>query len=204
MPVNITPVDAFTDPVQGPADGEAVNSANAILGLQDLADRTLYCNNRIVGTNQGQVIDVPFSAEHSGTAVWSPDTWGFSQVSDATAGADFHIVLPASVNRIDAVFARLRPAGSHAGLPGSMPRLKLFEADFSTSGVITFTELEDIVDPSASVAAYELTHSFDSGAISHVVAPGLKQYFFRFTGEQGTNFKTGLQLFRLWLTVHGD
>lgn len=47
MPSNITDVDEFTDPVQGPTDGEAATGASVLLGLQDLANRTRYLKNQL-------------------------------------------------------------------------------------------------------------------------------------------------------------
>ena len=49
MPTNITDVSAFTDPVVGPADGDALNAASALTGLQGLANRTRKLVDRTTG-----------------------------------------------------------------------------------------------------------------------------------------------------------
>lgn len=47
MPVNITDVDAFTDPITAPAGADAANAASVVQIAQKLANRTRYLFNRI-------------------------------------------------------------------------------------------------------------------------------------------------------------
>lgn len=47
MPINITDVNEFTDPVQAPDDGDPANGATFQLGIQDLANRTRNLFNRL-------------------------------------------------------------------------------------------------------------------------------------------------------------
>jgi hypothetical protein len=47
MPSNVTDVDAFTDPVQIPADTEEATSASVLLFVQSLANRTRNLKNRV-------------------------------------------------------------------------------------------------------------------------------------------------------------
>lgn len=49
MPVNITDVDVFTDPVQAPADGDSANGVTFQLTPQHLANRTRNLKNRLDG-----------------------------------------------------------------------------------------------------------------------------------------------------------
>lgn len=46
MPVSITDADTFTTTVEAIADGEALNSTNLRVSVQDLADRTKFLYNR--------------------------------------------------------------------------------------------------------------------------------------------------------------
>jgi hypothetical protein len=46
MPTNITDVDTFTDPIQGPADADAQTAASYNLGFQGLANRTRNLKNK--------------------------------------------------------------------------------------------------------------------------------------------------------------
>lgn len=48
MPTTITDVSTFTTPVLGPAGGEARTAASVLTGLQALANRTAYINDRLV------------------------------------------------------------------------------------------------------------------------------------------------------------
>lgn len=57
MPVNITDVDAFTDPITAPAGADAANAASVVDVAQKLANRTRYLANLI--------------GEASGSAEWA-------------------------------------------------------------------------------------------------------------------------------------
>jgi hypothetical protein len=48
MPTNLTDVDTFTDPIQGPADSDAQAAAAYNLGFQGLANRTRNLRNDVV------------------------------------------------------------------------------------------------------------------------------------------------------------
>jgi len=54
MPQNITDVDVFTDPIVAPADGDALDAASALVGLQGLSNRTRNIDSRFDA--DGQII----------------------------------------------------------------------------------------------------------------------------------------------------
>lgn len=77
MPNNVTDVDTFTDPIQYPADGEAIDQVSEAIPAQGLANRTRNNKNRIdaietAATGVGCTIGV------TGTAVADNLQTGFS------------------------------------------------------------------------------------------------------------------------------
>jgi hypothetical protein len=78
MPTSLTDVDAFTAPIQGPADGDVQGAAAYNLGFQGLANRTRNLKNRIDG---GDAITKRLLASDF---AYDPTEW---EIDGATAGA---------------------------------------------------------------------------------------------------------------------
>lgn len=67
MPNNITPVSAFTSPVQAPADGDAANDATFALAPQALTNRTEHNKDRLDGLSTSASFTVGTSSTTSGS-----------------------------------------------------------------------------------------------------------------------------------------
>lgn len=142
MPTNITDSSTFSDPVQIPADGDAVNSAAELLSAQSLANRTRYLKNQIelVDISAGEfnyrtpavrLITVPFLAmraagSHLAAIAYDPATgvryWALSSTNTVFL---FPITLPKG-STLATVSAKV--GQGTAGAPGQMT-LKVWKQD---------------------------------------------------------------------------
>lgn len=84
----------------------------------------------------------------------------------------------------------IKGAGGHGGLPTTMPTLGLYKQ--LPSGATT--QIASINDASANTTQYQLEHSLQASGLSEPLVANTT-YFFKFTGEAGTNKQTLLQLF---------
>lgn len=78
MPNNITDVDTFTDPIQAPADGDALNATTLDLAPQGLANRTRHNKNRLDAGAEY------FVGQITGTSVAILGTWTLTTVSKSS------------------------------------------------------------------------------------------------------------------------
>lgn len=94
MPINITDVDAFTDPATRPAGSDVRNSASVQGPFQALANRTRWLVGMLGGvsgagewsykTSRSRVVTLPLQAGITGGSnVWSRDT---SEIASASIG----------------------------------------------------------------------------------------------------------------------
>jgi hypothetical protein len=205
---NVTDVDAFTDPIDFPADGDAATSASILSFLQDVANRTRYILNRAITKNTGTVA-IPIIA---GTASTNA---GFIQGDDgenadasgsisqnSIAGAPEYMFAVLGMPRFGTLvrmrvgFAGRSSGGVRAGLPGTMPIFKLYRQVKSGGG--GRTEVISVTDPSGSVGVYEANHDVVSSDVAIALAPG-QLWFFRVYGETGANEQVGAAVY--WLEV---
>lgn len=205
MPVNITDADTWTATIQAPADGDAVSSASAKIGVQGLANRSLYIASRVPGAAQGGVW-VPINplagvASSSGTGTWlSGGTWINSAHGTKTVG--FGFACPHG-GTIQSIRAWITPAGSHAGLPATMPQITAAFYNLQT-GSATSPAVQ--ADTSASVGAYEAHHAITLTLPSPIqLLPGVgKTGVVSFAGEDSTNANDNLVLYGIELLVEPD
>jgi hypothetical protein len=193
MPQNVVDADTWTVTVETAADGDAVNGASRLLTAQDLADRSRYLYNRTIGPSGVGIWHVPLGDDLVNTAArWAfsqtSTIMGWEQTSVASAGRlRWPIVLPLT-GRITQVEARVdgnlgSGGGTHAGLPGTMPRLGLDRQDHFGG---TSAQVGVVSDPSASVAAYEVLHSITLSGLSEDIDEH-KTWYVYVDGETGAN-----------------
>lgn len=86
------------------------------------------------------------------------------------------------------VEVRLTGAGSHAGLPGTMPLVTVRR--FDTSSGLGFT-LGSASDPSGSVGTFQGSHSITVSGMSHTIDRTVNRYYVQLTAENGANALVG-------------
>jgi len=200
MPATITPVNAWTTPLQGPANGDAVDGGAGAIYFdmgQWLSNRIEYLRQRSLGTDQDTLRVGPHAlrnlssrfAFQSGTG--APIAWNQSDVTDAGLLA-FKLTLPKR-GTITSVTAYVKGAAGHAGLPGTMPALALLSQDIAGIGNGTAEGAQS--DTSGSTGAYQAAHTITiSGLSIAFLHDDLVDYYVHFTGEDGANKLTGLLL----------
>lgn len=195
MPNNLTDVDEWTDPVQSIADGDELDSANLTLGIQDLANRTLFTASRLPGVAPGgvwvAVNPLAGAPSSGGTGTWvSGGNWVNTAHGTKTVGFGFSCP---HGGKVQTLRAWITPAGSHAGLPATMPQLAAQFFNLSSGGS-TSPAVQS--DASPSLVAYESLHNITLTLGSPVLLlPGIsKTGIVSFSGEDSTNANDNLVL----------
>lgn len=204
---NITDVDAFTDPVDIPADGDPATSASLLQFAQDLANRTRYLKNRAIDGLTG-TIAIPIIAS---TGTLSAD---FTQTDDGpnsgssgsliqTATGAIHSRMPVlgmpRFGTLRRMRVTLEGASGHGALPATQPRFRLFRQLKSLDGQSTM--VIDLSDAAASVVAYEASHEITSSDVSIALTPA-QLWSLTVDGEGGANYVNGMQVY--WIEVDVD
>lgn len=205
MPNNVTDADTWTATVQSIADGDELDAANLLLGVQGLANRTLYIASRVPGVAQGGVWvainPLAGGASSSGTGTWvSGGNWVNTAHGTKSVGFGFSCPHGGSIQTLR---AWITPAGSHAGLPATMPQLAAQFFNVQTGGS---TSPATQSDTSGSVGAYETLHAITLTLGSPVaLLPGVsKTGIVSFSGEDSTNANNNLILHGIEFLVEPD
>ena len=194
MPTNHTDVDQFNTVVKF-NDGEAATAASVRAAIEPLADRGHFLRRRLLSGEVGDVVQCRFAPTFNDQAKWvaSLSPVGHSQSDVASA---FYIVFELELPKncvLKEIHATLLGSAGHAGLPATMPRLRLLRQDTGSSGAPT--ALGDQSDTSASVGAYEVPHSVSIAGLSEVIAhDGGNRYYVRIDGEAGANSQAALAI----------
>lgn len=209
MPVNITDVDEFTDPLTEAANGDQVDSNVRLTHGQKIANRTRYLANRTPGAVGTVPWPLPISAaaRHNPEDIGGTGRWEFApeiagvrtpvwlQVAADTATPDpdlpqLYITLPRRVGtQLTAARVRLHGdlggTGAHPDLPSTLPRLEVIALDVFT-GVATLVASAD--DAPADVAAYETAHDLSITGLTQDLSGGGGDWVtVCLFGEGGTN-----------------
>lgn len=136
-----------------------------------------------------------YSATH-----WDYTSLGRLRQQSTTGGVycHFELELPHGA-ALTGVSIYIDPAGSHAGVPSSKPKLSVYKEIITSAAQ---TQLgSTATDGSLSVGAYEPVHGFSVAFAAETVNRETTRYFARFEGESGTNALTGLDIIGLLTTV---
>lgn len=207
----LTETSTFDVSIYPPKGGTSALASDVADGEQHLANRTKYLNDtkapKANPTFTGTVTvptllvsgDINFSSPHSHvvgpsglSAVnaddWTPNSAGarYARTLGATTGIGWAFTIPAGAT-ITSVRVRVVPAGMHAGLPGTMPQLQLYELSPSDDADVQITSVNDT---SGSVVSYEAAHDIVSTGLSYVVS-NERVIQARVYGEGGANEKGG-------------
>lgn len=186
------PTGAVVASYANPADGaDRVNAASVTVAIRGLTDDVARL---AVGKRSPRTWLGNFSAPCAGGS-WLFDgaLWLNNSLTDN--GSCF-LTLPLTPEilgdglEIEAFSVRIRPfTAARAGLPGTMPRVRLSRMALATGAV---TVIQSVNDGSASVPAYETYHAIDQNGIGEPVNHATHAYWLEFRSESGINTSTGL------------
>lgn len=208
MPADITDVSEYTDPIVVPTNGDAVNGEGLLELAQGLSNRTAYLHDAVLGLGTGGAAyanNLNGLYNPSSRFAFIPDTidsevvMGWSQTSVTDAGMLLFKLDTPKVGTLDAVIVKLAHSGTHSGMPGTMPNIKVYSQSYAV-GPAARVELDTQVDTSANETAYESLHSITIFGLGAVCAEGV-EYFLELTGENGANKQPGLMLIAIETVV---
>lgn len=195
MPTTVTPVDAWTTPIQVPNDGtEIANQASLLLFVQALADQATYMRKGIPGLAASIQVEVPlFDGYNINTRFSRLSSGGVIQSNITDAGeVVYHLPVP-PYGKIDQLHllcdGRDGTFGSaHGGLPATMPQLALkrVTATAGNTDVTTAAVGSTATDSSASAAAYDKVHLISKTGMAHTILAD-SSYWVSIKGEAGAN-----------------
>lgn len=190
MPQNVTESDAWTTPLTAAADGDAVNGANFLTVMQGYANRLKSLGVRVPGVVVGHnSLWPPTPSEVNsdwGTPMGVSTVFGPALTQRGITGTPTAIVQLTNVpnkGTLKSVTATVKGTG-HSGLPATLPHMKLWK--IALTGAAVTTLIEDVVDPSASQAAYDVVHQISTATFTEVLDTA-KAFFAEFRGEAGAN-----------------
>lgn len=130
-----------------------------------------------------------------------PTQWtnidGFFQ-TDTTSAAIAWVDLDLPHNStLTALSVSVSAGSGHGGLPAVMPAIRAYQMTDSDSVAITVSTS----DTSASVGAFQSTHSISVSGLSVLIDRSTSRYALRFTSESGLNAADDLLLFSCTATV---
>jgi hypothetical protein len=125
MSKELTDVDSYVATVTSPVDGDAVTGAAIENGLQDLANRTYFLKQRLMGSAGGDEFRPSLAALVRDTLTWSYDasdlTFNWRQYATGSEGfLVFELILP-KMGVINSLTAVVKGGPGHSALPGTMP-----------------------------------------------------------------------------------
>lgn len=206
MPGNITPVNTWTTPLTGPAAGDPVNGGAGAPSFdmgQKLANRIEFLKERTHYTETDQTMQFPLIVLPQDANAW----WQFGAVPAGpngllqtnVAGARvmwLDIELP-KYGKLKELHLQLVGAPAHAGLPGTMPGIALYQQDMTS--VAAATLLQSATDSSGTTGAYQQAHNIALTALNLTLdASQLIHYSLRVAGETGANSLVNLCVYGLY------
>jgi hypothetical protein len=204
MPNNLTDSNAFTSPIQAPADGDAVSAAIADLGHQGLANRTLYLHRRLFGDGTaaptGQQLQVSLNrpAYEPANLVFS---WGVGGLYWYDTGAAGGIIgewfwdRPVT-GRIVSFMCTSQGVG-HGGIaPATPPTLALYRIDRMAAVPLLIATATD-AEPGAT---YDTVHEWNVSGLAEDINYR-RGYLFSLTGETGVGSQINTRYFQIRVEV---
>jgi hypothetical protein len=163
MPANITPSDAWTDPITGPANGDPVDgdAGGPVFDMgQKLANRSEYISQRVGGLINGYRQYIPLHHGSDISAAWAmvAGATGWVRRQSDTAGARemrWQVAIDARKAKLVSFVARIHGGATHAGVPATKPMLQAQGWDF-VGGAAGFVYQQ--TDTVVTVPTYEADH----------------------------------------------
>jgi hypothetical protein len=138
-------------------------------------------------------------SDRLGAHIWNATGIGYSQLVDPGTAPELYWPIQGLPPTSSAVLigATVKGAPAHSGLPATMPTLSLVSRQ---NGQTAFTVDASVTDTSASTGAYQTAHVV---VLTNqlVTMSQNREYFFKFTGETGSNALVGLQVYSSYITL---
>lgn len=189
MAHGLTESDTFDATVTVPDDGDTSNVNSVNTAFQALANRTNYLRNRLFGGGSPVNVPLAFIENASSRFIFRQGKWSQGDVTD---GGGLWLPLPFTGGSCTGVIVSVNgdwlSAGTHAGLPATMPAVELFKSDGTASALPT--SLGSQSDTSGSVGAYEATHDIELTISAESITDDVALWV-KVTGEASTNALAG-------------
>lgn len=189
MPMTtLTPVDAFSEPVQVEANGTTITKEGiGDLGLQRLANQATFLKNRTPGADASvPIVWNPTAGAPDVSAEWGVAVSGvLLQILVGTTPRVFCWTPPpkGTLTRIDVLVQGSYSSATHGGgLPATMPGIHAYAHDASDG---TIVDLGGAGDASGDAAAYEVAHLISLTGLTQDIADQVVNLVV--TGEDSTN-----------------
>ncbi len=195
MAHNLVDVETFPAAISIMDDGDAANAASVETGRQQLANRTYYLHEKIVGVASTITVPIPLCASAfnanarfysaDGVAAYGLGCWVQSDIT-SIGGLAFGIYLPFESGQLSSVtlyVTGLYSGAAHAGAIGAMPTLTIQQQALAT-GVVT--DLATVTDTTVAPATYDVPHTIVNPCGPVPIGP-THTYWLVVTGEAGAN-----------------
>ena len=182
--------DATAGGTYAPSAPIIVNGSGAL----QLGSRLAYTSRSVARVRS--VVNGVFSYD---STRWSLVAGGssayFTQTVTGAGNIDIEIEGLPNGATLDSVGVYLKGAAGHAGTPGTLPRLKVYQRSVSADPAAALTQIgSTATDPYTSSAVYQANHLVTASSLAHTIdvsATG-NIYIARIEGEGGANFVAGL------------
>jgi len=203
MPTNLVDSGTFTSPIVAPTDGDALNAASVVTGLQGLANRTYYNSINVAGlqtrtfgvTATQKKLMLPIAGLIVNTNTRFAQTFaGAPQQTDVT-DAGFISTQPVSIPVVGGAIVEFgcyrQGGGGHAGTaPGTKPIVGLKRLNAATGSAVLVASLTD----NTSGANWDTAQLMSTTTISNGevgATSGNYIHYIEMYGEDGANKQTG-------------
>lgn len=204
MPSNLTETDTFSTPISYPLPGEQIQSVDWVNAAGALANRTLYCKNRLEGIKVLYRRLVPLTSVNPNASTFSfsviggPGANAMGQRQTASGGALYFglpVIEGGGTAKLVSLAVTFRPAGGgRAGLPATQPSIRIWEQPNDATGRVQLGSTATLA--AGTVVAYEAPQALTVtlGAGSGATINLTSSYYAEFDGEAdgGANFVAGL------------
>lgn len=185
MASNITITSTWEPNIVGPdAATDQATAASVRLSAQQVGNRATWLKDAIVTRTWPAFENVAFDA-----SFWAKElTDTVPNVKNISAVAAYSCWIPVlgvlAKGSFSSVAVQLTGSGGHAGLPATMPTMKLWKSSTVRSAKTQIGGT--ITDTSANAAAYDADHWLTLSGLSEVIAADTS-YFLQVTCESGAN-----------------
>jgi hypothetical protein len=173
MPVNITDVSTFTDPITAPAGADARTASSVADSIQKLANRTRYLLNQLIAIfGDIDALHDPVARTVRGVAL-DPNTWTSAVTAFLSTADDAFIAMAVPAlppgSEITSVVANVDPGAVRS--PGARMSVSLLSQNPTNDAVTTIETQEDTINttsPHAITLTLGAPVAVDSSWLYHV------------------------------------
>lgn len=201
MPANIVPVNTWTTPLTGPANGDPVNGGaggpSYDMG-QKLSNRIEFLKDRTLCAIANDPLMFPLLVLPQATNYWQGGAvpGGCNGILQTDVGAArvmwIELVQPKYCKLITLTLTVVGATG-HPALPSTPPGIALYRQDPGSAAAATL--VQSATDPSANVGAYQVPHGISLIALTEIlIHDGGSRFYLRVAGEFDTGANARVDL----------